>query len=143
LSGPNTGNQIGLKPPESPDPSGFFVFRLPIQFSYRRQNLFEKKSKIISAHEKQIIAHHEAGSWLLEHVDPLVKVSIVPRGKSLGAAWYLPEERQLKTFPEFFDSLCATLAGRAAEEVIFNEVSSGALDVLEKVTKEAYMMVAY
>ncbi len=107
----------------------------------------EKKSKIISSREKQIIAHHEAGhalaSWLLEHVDALVKVSIVPRGQSLGAAWYLPEERQLKTLSEFFDSLCATLAGRAAEEIIFNDVSSGALDDLEKVTKEAYMMVAY
>lgn len=107
----------------------------------------EKKSKIISPEEKRIIAYHEAGhaviSWLLEHVDPLSKVSIIPRGKSLGAAWYLPEERQLKTETEFVERLCAALAGRAAEEVVFNEVSSGALDDLEKVTKEAYTMVAY
>lgn len=107
----------------------------------------EKKSKIISAAEKQIIAYHEAGhatiSWVLQHIDPLVKVSIIPRGKSLGSAWYLPEERQLKTSTEFFEHLCATLGGRAAEELIFNEVSSGALDDLEKVTKEAYVMVAY
>ena len=107
----------------------------------------EKKSKIISPDEKKIIAYHEAGhavvSWVLEHVDPLVKVSIIPRGKSLGAAWYLPEERQLKTAAELFERLSATLAGRAAEAIIFGEVSSGALDDLEKVTKEAYMMVAY
>lgn len=107
----------------------------------------EKKSKIISPSEKKTIAYHEAGhaviSWLLEHVDPLAKVSIIPRGKSLGAAWYLPEERQLRTETEFTEHLCATLAGRAAEEVIFQEISSGALDDLEKVTKEAYTMVAY
>jgi AFG3 family protein len=107
----------------------------------------EKKSKIISPEEKQIIAGHEAGhalaSWLLPHVDPLVKVSIVPRGKSLGAAWYLPEERQLRTRAAFVDSLTAMLAGRAAEEILFGEVSSGALDDLEKVTQEAYTMVAY
>ncbi len=107
----------------------------------------EKKSKIISPEEKKIIAYHEAGhaliSWLLKHIDPLLKVSIIPRGKSLGAAWYLPEERQLKTSAEFFEHLCATLGGRAAEEIIFGEVSSGALDDLEKVTKEAYTMVAY
>ncbi|HVX25057.1 MAG TPA: ATP-dependent zinc metalloprotease FtsH [Parafilimonas sp.] len=107
----------------------------------------EKKSKIISPGEKKIIAYHEAGhaliSWLLKHIDPLLKVSIIPRGKSLGAAWYLPEERQLKTSAEFFEHLCATLGGRAAEEIIFGEVSSGALDDLEKVTKEAYTMVAY
>lgn len=107
----------------------------------------EKKSKIISQREKQIIAHHEAGhalaSWYLTHVDPLVKVSIVPRGKSLGSAWYLPEERQIKTQSEFSDSLCVALAGRAAEEIIFGELSSGALDDLEKVTKEAYHMVTY
>ncbi len=107
----------------------------------------EKKSKIISAAEKKIIAFHEAGhalvSWLLPTVDPLIKVSIIPRGKSLGAAWYLPEEKQLRTSAAFFEHLCASLGGRAAEEVIFGEVSSGALDDLEKVTKEAYMMVAY
>ncbi|UKJ06712.1 ATP-dependent zinc metalloprotease FtsH [Solitalea lacus] len=107
----------------------------------------EKKSKIISPEEKKIIAYHEAGhalvSWLLKSVDPLIKVSIIPRGKSLGAAWYLPEERQLKTATQFKEHLCATLGGRAAEEIMFGEVSSGALDDLEKVTKEAYMMVAY
>lgn len=107
----------------------------------------EKKSKIISPEEKKTIAYHEAGhaviSWLLKTVDPLVKVSIIPRGKSLGAAWYLPEEKQLRTSTAFSEHLCATLGGRAAEEVIFGEVSSGALDDLEKVTKEAYMMVAW
>jgi len=107
----------------------------------------EKKSKIISPEEKKIIAYHEAGhaviSWLLKHIDPLVKVSIIPRGKSLGAAWYLPEEKQLLSESAFTEHLCATLGGRAAEEIIFGEVSSGALDDLEKVTKEAYMMVVY
>lgn len=107
----------------------------------------EKKSKIIRPEEKKMIAYHEAGhavvSWLLKHVDPLVKVSIIPRGKSLGAAWYLPEEKQLRSESVFTDHLCATLGGRAAEEIVFGEVSSGALDDLEKVTKEAYMMVTY
>ena len=107
----------------------------------------EKKSKIISAEEKKIIAYHEAGhalvSWLLQHVDPLIKVSIIPRGKSLGAAWYLPEEHQLKSATAFTEHLSAMLAGRAAEEITFGEVTSGALDDLEKATKEAYMMVAY
>ncbi|MDH4091142.1 MAG: ATP-dependent zinc metalloprotease FtsH [Cyclobacteriaceae bacterium] len=107
----------------------------------------EKKSKIISAAEKKIIAYHEAGhaivSWFLDAVDPLVKVSIIPRGKSLGASWYLPEERQIKTLTQLTQRLSASLAGRAAEEIIFGEVSSGALDDLEKVTKEAYAMVAY
>ena len=107
----------------------------------------EKKSKVISPSEKKVIAYHEAGhalvSWLLKHVDPLVKVSIIPRGNSLGAAWYLPEERQLKTETELEERLCASLGGRAAEEIMFGEVSSGALDDLEKVTKQAYAMVAY
>jgi len=107
----------------------------------------ERKSKIISPQEKRIIAFHEAGhavvSWMLKHVDPLVKVSIIPRGKSLGAAWYLPEERQLRTATEFSERLCASLGGRAAEEIMFGEVTSGALDDLEKVTREAYMMVTY
>ena len=107
----------------------------------------EKKSKIITPEEKKIIAYHEAGhavvSWKLKNVDPLVKISIIPRGKSLGAAWYLPEERQLKSFTAFKEHMAATLGGRAAEEIIFREVTSGALDDLEKVTKEAYMLVAY
>lgn len=107
----------------------------------------EKKSKIITPQEKLIIAHHEAGhavaSWFLKHVDPLLKISIIPRGKSLGAAWYLPEEKSIRSQSAFTEHLCATLAGRAAEELIFGEVSSGALDDLEKVTKEAYTMVVY
>lgn len=107
----------------------------------------EKKSKIISPEEKKIIAYHEAGhtvvSWMLKHVDPLIKVSIIPRGKALGAAWYLPEEKQLRSKTAFIEHLCATLGGRASEEITFGEISSGALDDLEKVTKEAYMMVVY
>lgn len=107
----------------------------------------EKRSKIISPEEKKIIAYHEAGhavvSWLLKHVDPLIKVSIIPRGKSLGAAWYLPEEKQLRSRTAFMEHLCATLGGRAAEEITFGDISTGALDDLEKVTKEAYMMVVY
>jgi cell division protease FtsH len=105
----------------------------------------EKKSKFISPAEKEIIAYHEAGhavvSWMLKHVDPLVKVSIIPRGKSLGSAWYMPEERQIITRAQFKDQLCASLGGRVAEEVVFNEISSGAVDDLEKVTKQAYTMV--
>ncbi len=107
----------------------------------------EKKNKIISPREKKVVAHHEAGhatvSWLLEHANPLVKVTIVPRGRSLGAAWYLPEERQITTFNQMFDEMCAALGGRAAEEVVFGEISTGALNDLEKVTKQAYAMVAY
>lgn len=107
----------------------------------------EKKSKIISPAEKKIIAFHEAGhataSWYLPNADRLLKVSIVPRGKSLGAAWYLPQENQLVTSKQFIDRICATLGGRAAEEIVFGEISSGALDDLEKITKQAYMMVTY
>ena len=107
----------------------------------------EKKSKIILPQEKKIIAYHEAGhalvSWMLATTDPIVKISIIPRGKSLGAAWYLPEEKQLKSETFFTEHLCATLAGRASEEVVFQEISSGALDDLEKATKEAYLMTAY
>ncbi|WP_431209500.1 hypothetical protein ACQ86N_25440 [Puia sp. P3] len=107
----------------------------------------EKKSKIISPQEKKVIAYHEAGhalvGWMLKNVDPLIKVSIIPRGKSLGAAWYLPEEHQLRTAAAFRDGLSAALGGRAAEDVVFKEISSGALDDLEKVTKEAYRMVAF
>ncbi len=107
----------------------------------------EKKSKIIAPHEKKTIAFHEAGhattSWLLEHAFPLVKVTIVPRGRSLGAAWYLPEERQITTTEQLLDEMCATLGGRAAEQVIFGKISTGALSDLEKVTKQAYAMVTY
>lgn len=107
----------------------------------------ERKSKIISPEEKLIIAYHEAGhavaSWMLKHIDPLLKVSIIPRGKSLGAAWYLPEEKNIRSASAFQEQLCAALAGRAAEDLIFGEVSSGALDDLEKVTKQAYSMVLY
>ncbi len=107
----------------------------------------EKKSKIISEKEKRTIAYHEAGhataSWYLPHADTLLKVSIVPRGKSLGAAWYMPQESQLYSKSQFIDRICAALGGRAAEELVFGEVTSGALDDLEKITKQAYMMVSY
>jgi AFG3 family protein len=107
----------------------------------------EKKSKIVSEKEKRTIAFHEAGhataSWYLPYADTLLKVSIVPRGRSLGAAWYLPQENQLYTKAQFLDRICATLGGRASEEIVFGEITSGALDDLEKVTKQAYMMVAY
>ena len=107
----------------------------------------EKKNKIISPTEKKVVAHHEAGhatiSWMLEHAHPLVKVTIVPRGKSLGAAWYLPEERQITTYEQMLDEMTAALGGRAAEQVIFGKVSTGALNDLEKVTKQAFAMVAY
>lgn len=105
----------------------------------------EKKSKIVTKEEKKTIAYHEAGhaavSWLLEHAAPLVKVTIVPRGRSLGAAWYLPEERQLTNTEQMSDEMCATLGGRAAEEVMFGKISTGALSDLEKVTKQARAMV--
>lgn len=107
----------------------------------------EKRSKIISPHEKKVIAYHESGhaaiSWLLEHAHPLVKVTIVPRGKALGAAWYLPEERQLTTFEQMYDEITAAVGGRASEEIFFGKVSTGALNDLEKVTKQAYSMVVY
>jgi len=107
----------------------------------------EKKNKIISFDEKKTIAYHEAGhatvSWLLEHAHPLVKVTIVPRGKALGAAWYLPEERSITTKEQMLDEMCSTLGGRAAEELAFNSISSGAQNDLEKVTKQAYAMVCY
>ena len=107
----------------------------------------EKRGSIISPQEKKVIANHEAGhatvSWLLQYASPLVKVTIVPRGKSLGAAWYLPEERQITTFNQMFDEMTATLGGRAAEEVVFGEVSTGALNDLERVSKQAYAMVVY
>ena len=106
----------------------------------------EKKSKIISPIEKKTIAYHEAGhatvSWMLEFASPLIKVTIVPRGRSLGAAWYLPEERQLTTTDQLQDELCAALGGRAAEDVFFDKISTGALSDLEKVTKMAYAMVS-
>jgi ATP-dependent metalloprotease FtsH len=107
----------------------------------------EKRNKIISKNEKRVIAFHEAGhasiSWLVEHANPLVKVTIIPRGKALGAAWYLPEERQITTAEQMFDEITAALGGRAAEAVIFGKVSTGALNDLEKVTRQAFAMVAY
>jgi cell division protease FtsH len=106
----------------------------------------EKKNKIITKEEKRAIAFHEAGhattSWLLEHAHPLVKVTIVPRGRSLGAAWYLPEERQITTTEQILDDMCSALGGRAAEQLIFGKISTGALSDLEKVTKQAYAMVS-
>ncbi len=105
----------------------------------------EKKTKIITQQEKKVIAYHEAGhatvSWLLEHAAPLVKVTIVPRGRSLGAAWYLPEERQITNTEQILDEMCAALGGRAAEEIIFGKISTGALSDLEKITKQARAMV--
>ncbi|HSH20220.1 MAG TPA: ATP-dependent zinc metalloprotease FtsH, partial [Draconibacterium sp.] len=106
----------------------------------------EKKNKIISVDEKKTIAFHEAGhatiSWLLEHAHPLVKVTIVPRGKALGAAWYLPEERSITTKEQLLDEMCSALGGRAAEQLTFKKISSGAQNDLEKITKQAYAMVS-
>ena len=106
----------------------------------------EKKNKIITPEEKKTIAFHEAGhattSWLLEHASPLIKVTIVPRGRSLGAAWYLPEERQITTTEQLLDEMCSALGGRAAEVIMFGKISTGALSDLEKVTKQAYAMVS-
>ena len=107
----------------------------------------EKKNKLITVNEKKTIAYHEAGhatiSWLLEHANPLVKVTIVPRGQALGAAWYLPKERQITTTEQILDEMCSALGGRASEEINFNKISTGALNDLEKVTKQAYAMVSY
>lgn len=107
----------------------------------------ERKSKIISPEEKRTIAFHEAGhatvSWMLPNANPLLKVTIIPRGRSLGAAWYLPEERQITTTEQMMDEMAATLGGRAAEEIINGKISTGALSDLEKVTKQSYAMVAY
>ncbi|MCD8042667.1 MAG: ATP-dependent zinc metalloprotease FtsH [Tannerellaceae bacterium] len=107
----------------------------------------EKRSRITTAEERRSIAIHEAGhaslSWMLEHANPLVKVTIVPRGKALGAAWYLPEERQITTKEQLLDEMCATLGGRAAEELFLGRISTGASNDLERVTKQAYAMVVY
>lgn len=107
----------------------------------------EKKNKIITPQEKKVIAFHEAGhatvSWMLEHASPLVKVTIVPRGRSLGAAWYLPEERQITNMDQIMDEMCAALGGRVAEEIVFGKVSTGALSDLEKITKQAYACIVY
>lgn len=107
----------------------------------------EKRSKIISQHEKEVIAFHEAGhaavSWLVEFASPLVKVTIIPRGKALGAAWYLPEERAITNEDQMLDEMCATLGGRASEDINFGKISTGALNDLERVTKQAYAMVVY
>ena len=107
----------------------------------------ERKNKIIIPSEKRTIAYHEAGhatvSWVLEHANPLIKVTIIPRGKALGAAWYLPEERQITTKEQMLDEMAAILGGRASELLNFGKVSTGALNDLERVTKQAYAMVAY
>lgn len=107
----------------------------------------EKKTKVMTQHEKRTIALHEAGhatlSWFLEHANPLIKVTIVPRGRALGAAWYLPEERQITTKEQMLDEMCATLGGRAAEELFVGHISTGAMNDLERVTKQAYGMIAY
>jgi AFG3 family protein len=107
----------------------------------------EKKNKIIKEEEKRTIAFHEAGhatiSWLLEHANPLVKVTIIPRGRALGAAWYLPEERQITTTEQMLDEMCATLGGRASEDLTFSRISTGALNDLERVTKQAFAMISY
>lgn len=107
----------------------------------------EKKTKVMTDEEKRTIALHEAGhatiSWFLQYANPLIKVTIVPRGRALGAAWYLPEERQINTKEQMLDEMCATLGGRAAEEIFTGHISSGALNDLERVTKQAYAMIAY
>ena len=107
----------------------------------------EKKTKVLTQKEKEAIAIHEAGhatiSWFLEHANPLIKVTIVPRGRALGAAWYMPEERQITTKEQMLDEMCATLGGRAAEETFIGHISTGAMNDLERVTKQAYAMVAY
>ncbi|NMB50877.1 MAG: cell division protein FtsH, partial [Bacteroidales bacterium] len=107
----------------------------------------ERKNKIISVDEKRTVAYHEAGhatvSWLLEHASPLVKVTIIPRGRALGAAWYLPEESQITTREQLLDEMAYALGGRASEELVFGKVSTGALSDLEKITKQAYAMVSY
>ena len=107
----------------------------------------EKKTKVMTAQEKRTIALHEAGhatiSWFCEHANPLVKVSIVPRGKALGAAWYLPEERQITTKEEMLDEMCSLMGGRAAEELFTGHISTGAMNDLERATKSAYGMIAY
>ena len=107
----------------------------------------ERKNKIISQDEKKTIAYHEAGhatvSWMLEHASPLLKVTIIPRGRALGAAWYLPEERQITTREQILDEMAYALGGRAAEQMIFGKVSTGALSDLEKITKQAYAMVSF
>ena len=107
----------------------------------------EKKTKILTQEEKRNIAFHEAGhatiSWLLQYGNPLVKVTIVPRGEALGAAWYLPEERQLTSSEHILDDICSLLGGRAAEELFFDTLDTGAINDLERATKKAYAMVAY
>jgi cell division protease FtsH len=107
----------------------------------------EKKSKVTTMEERKTIAVHEAGhatlSWTLEYADPLVKVTIVPRGKALGAAWYMPEERQITTYQQLQDEMCATLGGRAAEDLILGKISTGAANDLERITKQAYAMVVF
>ncbi|MBR6495735.1 MAG: hypothetical protein IKT28_01320, partial [Rikenellaceae bacterium] len=107
----------------------------------------ERRSTIISAQEKRSIAFHEAGhatvSWLLKYANPLIKVTIIPRGRALGAAWYLPDERHITTKEQLLDEMAATLGGRAAEEIFLGRISTGALNDLERVTRQAYAMISY
>lgn len=108
--------------------------------------VWKTAAKVIKSSERKAIAYHEAGhatvSWLLEHAHPLLKVTIVPRGKALGAAWYLPQERQITTKTQLLDQMCSVLGGRAAEELVFGQISTGAQNDLEKATKQAYAMVS-
>ncbi|MBR6900245.1 MAG: hypothetical protein IKN29_08170, partial [Bacteroidales bacterium] len=107
----------------------------------------EKRTKVLTEHEKRVVSYHESGhasvSWLLRWANPLIKVTIVPRGNSLGAAWYLPDERHLTTYSQMFDEMTSLMAGRAAEEVVFGEVGTGALNDMERATKMAQSMVVY
>ena len=107
----------------------------------------EKRTKVLTEHEKRTIAYHESGhasvSWLLRWANPLIKVTIVPRGKALGAAWYLPEERQITTYEQMFDEMTSLMAGRAAEEIVFGKISTGALNDIERATKMAQSLVVY
>ena len=126
------------------------ITKMEIQLEYfteRAQQALEKKTKVMTQEEKRTIALHEAGhatiSWFLQYANPLVKVTIVPRGRALGAAWYMPEERQITTKEQMLDEICATLGGRAAEELCTGSISTGAVNDLETVTKRSYGMIAY
>ena len=141
--------QIHVDLPDLPERVAIFKVHLaPLKLQDGLDiELLARQTRVMTQEEKRSIAIHEAGhasvSWLLEYANPLVKVTIVPRGQSLGAAWYLPEERTIITREQMLDEMCATLAGRAAEEVVLGRISSGALNDLERVTQRAYGMVAF